>query len=62
VKITFDTTLGATALIISLLYFGDVRGIREGTVVSAILVGFLVKIWSRVANHFDFEKKIYPVK
>lgn len=62
VKIVFDAVLGITALLISVVYFGDIRGIREGTIVSIFLVGFLVKIWSRIANYFDFEKKLYPIK
>ena len=62
VKIVFDAVLGITALLISVFYFGDIRGIREGTIISIFLVGFLVKIWSRIANYFNFEKKLYPVK
>lgn len=61
VKIMFDAILGITALGISTAYFGDIRGIREGTVISIFLVGFLVKIWSRIANYFNFEKILYSI-
>ena len=51
IKIAFDITLAVFAIIISLTHFGAVYGIREGTIISACSVGFIVKIWSRIANH-----------
>jgi len=43
VKMAFDAALVMAAVVVSLAAFGSVRGIREGTVVSAFLVGCLVK-------------------
>ena len=42
VKVVFDCTLLSISLVFSLLLFGGIRGVREGTVVSALLVGFFV--------------------
>ena len=51
VKVVFDCTLLAISLVFSLVLFGEIRGVREGTVVSAFLVGFFVgKAQSRVGG------------
>lgn len=59
VKIAFDSTLVVVAVVISLLSFGTIQGLREGTVISAILVGYMTKIFSTVFSHYNFEKMIY---
>ena len=47
VKIVFDLILVALSVLLSFLFFdGDLVGIREGTVVSAVLVGCFVKLIS----------------
>lgn len=43
-KIAFDMTLVALAVILSLLFLGSIEGLREGTVAGALSVGSLVKI------------------
>jgi uncharacterized membrane protein YczE len=45
IKIIFDLTLAVSACIISLFEFGMIKGLREGTLISAILVGFLTKFF-----------------
>ncbi|WP_035757625.1 YczE/YyaS/YitT family protein [Granulicoccus phenolivorans] len=47
VKVIFDWTLVALAAISSLLLMGRLEGVREGTVISAFLVGILVRFFSR---------------
>lgn len=47
VKIGFDTTLMLSACAISLGMFGSVEGVREGTVVAALLVGFFARLFNR---------------
>lgn len=42
VKIAFDTSLVAIGAVISLVMFGAIAGIREGTLASMLLVGWLV--------------------
>lgn len=43
VKICFDTTMVISSIILSLIFFGTIYGVREGTIISAFLVGFLIK-------------------
>lgn len=43
-KTVFDVTWVAIAIVLSLIFFGGrLEGIREGTVITAVLVGFVVK-------------------
>ncbi len=55
VKVCFDVTLMATSLILSLIFFHGLNGIREGTVISAVLVGLIVKWFNR---HLGFLRRI----
>ncbi|WP_052339216.1 YczE/YyaS/YitT family protein [Gorillibacterium massiliense] len=48
VKMIFDWSLVAIALLLSLLAFGSMQGLREGTVISALLVGQFVKLVRRI--------------
>ena len=43
VKIWNDVTLVLLAVLLGFVFLGHVAGVREGTVVSAFLVGFLIK-------------------
>lgn len=52
-KIIFDCTYSCLALIMSLAAFGTVRGLREGTVISAVLVGFIVKLTDRILTRLN---------
>ena len=49
VKVLFDVFLVVVALVISLLGLGVVVGVREGTLISAFLVGYVIKL----INHFN---------
>lgn len=53
VKIGFDCTLVALALICSLTMLHEVRGIREGTVLAALLVGFVIRLLNRHLKFVD---------
>ncbi|WP_286171690.1 YczE/YyaS/YitT family protein [Gracilibacillus phocaeensis] len=44
VKLYFDVGLVVMAVVISILAFGTVQGIREGTIISALMIGPLIKI------------------
>lgn len=44
-KVVFDWTLVSIAAILSLYYFGEIDGIREGTLISAFSTGLLVKFF-----------------
>ena len=54
-KVAFDVSLAVLALVCSFLFFGEVRGLGVGTVVSALLVGRIVNLCNR---HLPFLKSI----
>lgn len=43
VKILMDSLLVAIAIVLSFILLGELRGVREGTVIAAILVGWIVR-------------------
>ena len=43
VKIGFDASIVAMALLFSLIFFHNITGVREGTLLAAFLVGFFIK-------------------
>ena len=47
VKICFDITIVLSAIIFSLCVFHNITGIREGTLIAAIAVGLLVKVYHK---------------
>lgn len=53
IKIMFDFTLIIIAAVISLLAFGKIKGLSEGTIISALLVGNITKIYSVIFEHFN---------
>jgi uncharacterized protein len=56
VKVCFDSTLVLSAAFISLAAFGSIRGLREGTVISAILVGYIILGFSILFTRFELGK------
>jgi len=56
VKMVFDTSLVCTAIIISFVLFGNIVGVREGTLISMLLVGYIVLVYSRIFGSLHFEK------
>jgi uncharacterized membrane protein YczE len=57
-KIVFDLTLFFSAAMISLCAFGSIKGLREGTVISAVLVGYITKVFSTVIERFDLKNHV----
>lgn len=53
VKLGFDITLLTIACILSLVFLSDIQGVREGTVVSALLVGPIVHFVNPAYRIFD---------
>ena len=47
VKIFFDSSLMVAAVIVSLLLYGEVMGVREGTIVAAVIVGMFAHYFNR---------------
>ena len=42
-KVGFDVTLVVTACVLSIVFTGQLQGVREGTVAAALLVGLIAK-------------------
>jgi uncharacterized membrane protein YczE len=53
IKVMFDSTLVAGAALISFAAFGTIQGLREGTVISAILVGYIILGFSILFTRFE---------
>lgn len=56
IKIIFDTVLVTLAVIVSLLMLDGLYGVREGTIFSALVVGLVIRIISRVHTRFRRRK------
>ena len=51
VKVVFDISCVVAAVILSLIFFAlRIVGTREGTVISALLPGFVVNFWNRLVR------------
>lgn len=47
IKVLFDSTLVLVSVGVSFCAFASVRGVREGTIISAILVGCITRVFMR---------------
>lgn len=56
IKIMFDSLLVSGAIFISLFFLGSFEGIREGTIISAGLVGYIIILISTVLNKVHFKE------
>ncbi|MGA2699309.1 MAG: DUF6198 family protein [Methanoregula sp.] len=56
VKVMFDSTLVVSAAGISFVAFGTIQGLREGTVISAILVGYIILGFALFYTRYDLGK------
>lgn len=52
-KVAFDVSMTVIAGVLSLLFFHQLNGVREGTIVAALLVGFISRF---LAKHLSFIK------
>jgi uncharacterized membrane protein YczE len=56
IKVMFDTSLVAGAAVISFAAFGTIEGLREGTVISAVLVGYIILGFALFYTRYDLGK------
>ena len=49
VKVVFDISCVIVAVVLSLIFF-HVMGAREGTIIAAVLTGFVVKFWNKLVR------------
>ena len=51
VKVVFDISCVIVAAVLSLIFFDfRVMGAREGTIIAAVLTGFVVKFWNKLVR------------
>lgn len=43
-KVIFDTSMAVIAAVLSFVFSGQLSGVREGTIIAALLVGFIAKM------------------
>lgn len=43
-KICFDVSMSVIAAVLSFIFAGSLAGVREGTVIAALLVGFIARL------------------
>ena len=55
IKVIFDASMTASAVILSILCSSKLDGVREGTLIAALLVGFIAKFFG---NTLSFLKPI----
>lgn len=58
VKICFDTTLVLSSVVVSLILMGGVYGVREGSVISAFLVGFSVSVYGKIFDRVKRSRRV----
>ena len=58
IKLYFDVSLVILAVIISLIAFGNIQGVREGTIISAIIIGPLIKTFQNWTQVNTIQRKI----
>ena len=50
-KVLFDLSCVIVAVVLSLIFFDfHVMGTREGTIIAAVLTGFVVKFWNKLVR------------
>ena len=47
-KVVFDVSMTIIAIILSIIFTHHLEGVREGTIIAALLVGFIARLFGRV--------------
>ena len=58
VKICFDTTLLLISLLMTMVFWGEIKGLGLGTIISALLVGKLVNVFHKKIPFFSVLEKL----
>ena len=59
-KICFDVSMAVIAVALSFVFAGKLNGVREGTIIAAILVGFIARLIGRKLSFLP--EKLFPAK
>lgn len=57
-KVCCDTSMAVIAIFLSIVLLHGIEGVREGTVISATICGFIVKFYGKVLRRL--EEKVLP--
>lgn len=66
-KVVFDVSMTVIAGVLSFVFFGTLHGVREGTIVAAILVGFIARFLGRILDFLpekiygDIKEEVRPI-
>ena len=55
-KVGFDVTLVVTACVLSMVFTGQIQGVREGTVAAAVMVGLIARQIGKILSKWNIEK------
>ena len=50
IKITFDVAYIVLAALICLVFVGKLKGVREGSIIAAVLIGNIIKMYNSAFN------------
>ena len=53
IKVCFDATMSISAAVISLILFHHLEGVREGTIISALLIGTIASFYGRKLHFLE---------
>ena len=57
-KVCFDASMTIAAAVLSIVFFRQLNGVREGTIIAALLVGFIARQFGRILS--PLESKLFP--
>jgi uncharacterized membrane protein YczE len=58
-KVVFDVSMTVIAGVLSFVFFGALQGVREGTIVAALLVGMIARAFGKMLSFMP--EKLYGV-
>ncbi|MCM1114411.1 MAG: DUF6198 family protein [Clostridium sp.] len=56
-KVIFDASMCITAAVLSLIFFSKLKGVREGTIIAALIVGLITKFLTKILSFLP--KKLF---
>ena len=57
IKILFDIIYIALSAIICLVFLGELKGVREGSIIAAVAVGLLIKLYNLIFDKLKSGKR-----
>lgn len=57
-KVCFDASMAGSAAVISFILFHHLKGVREGTIIAALVVGLIAKLFGKILN--PVAKRLLP--